>query len=99
MICYAALFVLFAGFGGLLYAQSSGLNDLAIPWNQKECDKATNICTFTIKPSVDLVKPKLYYKLDNFFSNHRNFVKSRYYNQLRGKTGLTQAQVDSNCDN
>lgn len=31
-----------------------------------------------------MVNPKLYYELDNFYANHRNFVKSRNYKQLRG---------------
>lgn len=31
-----------------------------------------------------MMKPKLYYQLDKFYSNHRNFVKSRIYKQMRG---------------
>jgi hypothetical protein len=30
------------------------------------------------------VNPKIYYRLENFYANHRNFVKSRSYQQLRG---------------
>lgn len=33
---------------------------------------------------MDLVEPKIYYQLENFYANHRNFVKSRNYKQLRG---------------
>lgn len=35
----------------------------------------------------------MYYKIDNFFGNHRNFIKSRSYSQLRGED---DADV-SNC--
>lgn len=41
--------------------------------------------------------PKLYYRLDNFYSNHRNFVKSRSYAQLRGET-LKKSEVSTDCD-
>lgn len=31
-----------------------------------------------------MTNPKLYYQLENFYANHRNFVKSRNFQQLRG---------------
>lgn len=44
-----------------------------------------------------LKNPKLYYRLDNFYSNHRNFVKSRSYAQLRGDV-LKKSEVSTDCD-
>jgi hypothetical protein len=49
---------------------------------------------FTLE--VALEKPKIYYRLDNFYANHRDFVKSRNYKQLRG-TVETIAEI-STCD-
>jgi hypothetical protein len=43
------------------------------------------------------VNPKIYYKLENFYANHRNFVKSRNYKQLRGND-LTAAELGTTCD-
>lgn len=40
--------------------------------------------------------PRVYYRLDNFFANHRKFVKSRNYKQLRGND-LTSDSLSS-CD-
>lgn len=42
------------------------------------------MCAVTFVPETDLVNPKVYYQLENFYANHRNFVKSRNYKQLRG---------------
>ena len=42
------------------------------------------ICQVNFTPDHDLVNPKIYYQLENFYANHRNFVKSRSYKQLRG---------------
>lgn len=44
-----------------------------------------------------MVNPKIYYKLENFYANHRNFVKSRNYKQLRGNA-LTAAELGTSCD-
>lgn len=40
----------------------------------------------------------LYYKLTNFFQNHRVYVKSRDNSQLSGKTDLTASDLDQNCE-
>lgn len=37
------------------------------------------VCEIIFTPEVDLINPKLYYQLENFYANHRNFVKSRNY--------------------
>jgi len=44
-----------------------------------------------------LVNPKIYYQLENFYANHRNFVKSRNYKQLRGNV-LSDSELGSTCD-
>jgi len=38
-----------------------------------------------------------YYQLDNFYQNHRRYVKSRSYSQLQG-TYLTAAKIATDCD-
>lgn len=41
-------------------------------------------CNITFSIDKTLKKPKIYYMIDNFYANHRNFVKSRIYKQMRG---------------
>lgn len=43
------------------------------------------------------MQPKFYYQLENFYANHRNFVKSRNYKQLRGYL-LSGGDIGSTCD-
>lgn len=38
----------------------------------------------------------MYYQLDNFYQNHRRYVKSRSFNQLKGSY-LTASQL-TDCD-
>ncbi len=39
---------------------------------------------FTYHLPYSLIRPKVYYELENFYANHRRFVKSLSYYQLRG---------------
>lgn len=39
----------------------------------------------------------VYYQLDNFYQNHRRYVKSRSFNQLRGQE-LSVSDISSDCD-
>jgi len=54
-------------------------------------------CSITFTPSTTLVNPKIYYQLENFYANHRNFVKSRSYPQLRGNVE-SSAVLGGVCD-
>ena len=39
----------------------------------------------------------VYYQLDNFYQNHRRYVKSRSFDQLKGKS-LSTSEVQTDCD-
>jgi hypothetical protein len=82
MLCYFIFAVILIVFGVLCLTQANAIHDLQIRYDD-QCNGKT-ICTITFVPDNDLVNPKLYYELDNFYANHRNFVKSRNYKQLRG---------------
>jgi hypothetical protein len=56
-----------------------------------------NDCTFTITLDSDIEKPHIYYEIGNFFANHRKFVKSRSYMQLRGNK-VSKGDVKEFCD-
>lgn len=53
-------------------------------------------CTHVLKVPKDMDKPVyVYYQLDNFYQNHRRYVKSRNDQQLRDKS---KANETSGCD-
>lgn len=83
MICYTVMLLILVLFGAISLMKASENNDLLFRYDET-CGTEV-VCTRTITPTVTLVKPKLYYRLDDFYSNHRNFVKSRSYKQLRGE--------------
>lgn len=78
---------------------SLNVNDLKIQYDDQWAKGSTWSIKFT--PDVTLKSPYIYYELENFYSNHRNFVKSRSYSQLRGNTGIslsTCSPITSNSD-
>lgn len=62
-----------------------------------ENEAATGVdCTFTLSLPDTLDSPYVFYKMGNFYANHRKFVKSRSYPQLRG-VGVSRGEVSLFC--
>lgn len=54
-------------------------------------------CTMTFNVATPIAAPVyVYYQLDNFYQNHRRYVKSRSFNQLKGDYINTNQLAD--CD-
>ncbi|BFZ53182.1 alkylphosphocholine resistance protein lem3 [Savitreella phatthalungensis] len=61
-------------------------------------DADSPICQLQFQIPDDLQPPVLlYYKLTNFYQNHRRYVKSVSENQLRGDA-ISVSEANSNCD-
>lgn len=59
----------------------------------------TNICTLQFSIDNDLKPPVLfYYRLTNFFQNHRRYVKSFDADQLKGVARTSDQIAHSDCD-
>ena len=57
-----------------------------------------NECNITFIIKEKIANPSyIYYELDNFYMNHRDFVKSRIYSQLRGEVEVNNHN-NSECD-
>lgn len=75
-----------------MLGMANSVNTLRIRYD--EVCKGISSCPITFTPDVTLKNPKFYYEIRNFYANHRNFVKSLSYAQLRGDA---DASVES-CD-
>uniref|UniRef100_A0A7S3JGW4 Uncharacterized protein n=1 Tax=Euplotes harpa TaxID=151035 RepID=A0A7S3JGW4_9SPIT len=53
-----------------------------------------SVCTVDFTLSDDIVDGVLMYRLDNFYANHKNFVKSRSFSQLRGGSPASLSDCD-----
>ena len=67
---------------GLILMITNGIiKDLEVRYDDA-CQVSLNEgqdCLFTFEVPSSISKPYLYYKLDNFFASHRQFVLSRSY--------------------
>ena len=59
--------------------------------DKQECYLTFNITEKISNPSY------IYYELDNFYMNHRDFVKSKIFTQLRGEVDVDKNN-NSNCN-
>ncbi len=95
IIIYHMIFIIiFLTFALIILITNSNKNFFEIKYTdcskENKCIKSFNI-TKTMKQPI-----YLYYKLNNFYSNHIDFVKSKSYNQLRGQI-VSEKKIDSSC--
>jgi uncharacterized protein YdeI (BOF family) len=75
--------ILFYSFGFPLYVLSERVVEVSKRYDDCEADQYGN-CTINIKIDKKIPSPVyVYYKLENFYQNHRLYVRSRSYMQLR----------------
>ena len=84
MLCYLFFTILLGAFGVICLLFAMKNKDFLLRYDDTCGGNQTCSISFTLPKT--LINPKIYYKLDNFYANHRNFVKSRNYAQLRGNT-------------
>ena len=99
LIIYLSFTVILAIFGGSMLGVALNINDLKVRYDNVWTTGTNWTLKFT--PDKTLSSPYIYYELHNFYGNHRNFLKSRSYSQLRGNTGISLSDcspITSNSD-
>jgi len=99
MITFTVFGIIFLGLGILLYVMSDQIREEVVPsYDDDPCKKLLGAeCIVTLPIKEKIVAPVyVYYQLDNFYQNHRRYVKSRSFAQLQG-TYLTADKL-ADCD-
>ena len=82
LITFLAFGTIFIIIGILLIHFSRGILELSVQYNTK-CKSIGTECTITLDVKEKIEAPVfVYYQLDNFYQNHRRYVKSRSLDQL-----------------
>ena len=89
------IWILFTGLGYWFYFEAENLQDVEIRYDDicEEFRGTETDCEVTFLLETDLENPKVYYRLDNFYANHRSFQKYSF-SQLRGEDEAKIAQCD-----
>lgn len=102
MITFTVFGVIFLGLGVLLYIMSDKIYEKVVPYdNLAQCRNTPvpNECKASFTIETDVAGPiYVYYQLDNFYQNHRRYVKSRSFNQLNGQYLAADASGLKECD-
>lgn len=100
MLTFFFFSVVFLAIGIILYVMSDQITEIEMRYDNT-CESTLNTgnkCEVTFKVEDAAIKQPiyLYYQLDNFYQNHRRYVKSRDNSQLAGSY-LTVDKL-SDCD-
>lgn len=81
MITFTVFGLIFLALGIALYVMSEKITEHVVPYSEsKECPKDQAECKVTLTIDKDIEGPiYVYYQLDNFYQNHRRYVKSRSF--------------------
>lgn len=107
-LTFCLIGVVFSLVGWLLWSSSNGVVEFVHQYDgdgvaaggpcRVESAGDTKQCTISITPTEKMASPVyVYYQLDNFYQNHRRYVKSRDDSQLRGKVYTDSGDL-SDCD-
>ena len=103
-LCFLISGILFVAIGVILLFLSNQIKEYGIRYDKyKECDLSQNKtfshkCNITLRIEDTLEAPiMVYYQLENFFQNHRRYIKSKSLAQLRGDN-LTIDEIKADCD-
>ena len=95
VILFCLLGLFFLGFGIALIILTQQIVEVTEYYDDK-C-KINDVCNISIDIPNDMQAPVFfYYQLENFYQNHRRYVKSRDVDQLRGVI-QTVSTLDSTC--
>ena len=102
-MCFLVSGLMFLVVGAILIYYTSLIKEFVIRYdNISDCDKAMNstekICKVEITIEETFQPPVMvYYQLENFYQDHRRYIKSKSLSQLKGEN-LTVSDIKSDCD-
>ena len=99
MITFTVFGIIFLGLGILLYVMSDQIREEVVgSYDDNPCkDLLFKECIVPLTITEKIVAPVyVYYQLDNFYQNHRRYVKSRSFSQLQGNYLAADKLAD--CD-
>jgi hypothetical protein len=103
MITFTVFGAIFLTLGIVLFVMSDKIIEVSLRYDTTVCsniapywDSTPCYAHFTITERIP-APVFLYYQLDNFYQNHRRYVKSRSFDQLKG-SNLDVATITSDCD-
>jgi hypothetical protein len=84
LITFLIFGAIFLSLGILLVELAKNITEVTLTYHEK-CVNQDELCTVDLEITKKMEHPiYVYYELDNFYQNHRRYVKSRSNSQLKG---------------
>ena len=98
-ITFVSFGIIFIIIGIIILVYSNKIHEVSIRYDTL-CTSINTKCEATIKIDKKIEKDVMvYYQINNFYQNHRRYVKSKSDDQLKGKTVSLKSIKDSgDCD-
>ena len=94
---FVSIGIIFITFGIILSYYSNKINEMKFRYDEN-CTIINDTCKLQINITYTMKKDiMIYYELDNFYQNHRRYVKSRNNDQLKGKK-VSDKTLEDDCD-
>ena len=98
VLCLEITGAIFIAIGIIIIIFSNKIVEIEIRYDNKPECKIGLDCTLTLKVEKEMEKNVfVYYRLKNFYQNHRRYIKSKSYKQLKGDI-MTEGSVKDDCD-
>jgi hypothetical protein len=96
-ITFIVFGIVFIIIGVIVLIFSNQIIDISVRYDL-QCGKNQTNCVLPITITEKMKQPVMvYYQLNNFYQNHRRYVKSKSNSQLSGDV-LTADQIEADCD-
>ena len=98
VLCQEITGAIFIVIGIIIVVFSNKIKEIQLRYdNKQECDIG-NVCRVDFKVEEEMEKIVfVYYRLKNFYQNHRRYIKSKSIKQLKGNF-LTESDIKEDCD-
>ena len=98
-ITFVSFGIIFIIIGIVILVYSNKIHEVSVRYDT-ECPTLGHICSKTIKIDKKIEKKVMvYYQINNFYQNHRRYVKSKSDDQLKGKdVSLRSIKESGDCD-
>ena len=98
VLCLEITGAIFLAIGIIIFIFSSKIKQIEIRYdNNKDCEIGTQ-CNINFTLTKDMKKDVfIYYRLKNFYQNHRRYISSKSYKQLKGKI-MKESEIKDDCE-
>ena len=98
VLCLEITGAIFVVIGIIILVLSKNIQEIEIRYDDNKNCQINTVCEINFTIPKNMKKDVfVYYRMKNFYQNHRRYIKSKSYKQLKGNI-MTEDQIKDDCD-